>query len=53
MRRKCAHLRRERNRGLPPNGIDFLLFQTFWRPWFPFTRLDQIMRGVRSMSIGR
>ena len=40
-------------RGLPPHGIDFLLFQMSWRPRFPFTRLVSIMKGERSMSIGR
>ncbi len=42
-----------RRRGLPPNGIDFLAFQKLWRTRSPLKRLEPIMRGVRSMSIGR
>jgi hypothetical protein len=40
-------------RQLPPNGLDFLLFQMFWSTRFPFTRSASNIKGVRSLSIGR
>jgi hypothetical protein len=40
-------------RGLPPNGIGFLMFRLLGRTRSPLKRLDPIMQGVRSMSIGR
>jgi hypothetical protein len=39
--------------GLPLNSLDLPLCRMFWRTWFPFTRLVSIIKGVRSMSIGR
>jgi hypothetical protein len=38
---------------LPPNGIDFLVFQVFWRTHSPLKRLEPNLQGERSMSIGR
>jgi ABC-type proline/glycine betaine transport system permease subunit len=35
------------------NGIGFLVFRMLWRTRSPLKRLDPIMQGVRSMSIGR
>jgi hypothetical protein len=40
-------------RGLPPNGIGFLEFQLLWMTLSLLKRLDPIMPGERSMSIGR
>ena len=35
------------------SGVDFLVFLQFWRTRSPLKRLDPIIRGERSMSIGR
>ena len=43
----------KRSRVIPPNGVDFLVFWMFWKPQFLFTRLGSILKGERSMSIGR
>jgi hypothetical protein len=40
-------------RGLPPNGIGFHVFCVLWMTLSPLKRLHPIMRGERSMSIGR
>ncbi|MEY3173398.1 MAG: hypothetical protein RLZZ436_1312, partial [Planctomycetota bacterium] len=40
-------------RRLPPNGIGFLVFRMLWSTRSPLKRLDPIMQGVRSRSIGR
>jgi hypothetical protein len=37
----------------PPNGLDFLVLRMLWRTRSPLKRLEPIMPGERSMSIGR
>ena len=39
--------------GWQSRGVDFLVFRMSSRPRFPFARPGPILKGERSMSIGR